>query len=177
MHEQIDWAKLGAEIGLKASYGEYGCGSDDARRALECIVGEDVLRASVDYYVEHRFGCELARAVLWQLHPFSAMLRCYEIFKSSESCESRRAAVELLRVVADGRAMAWISEFLEDEDALVQVWGIGVLDQLLGSNLIETESAEMLLRTAEQRRNRSVREQAAFIRSYLDSRPGGSESG
>jgi len=73
--------------------------------------------------------------------------------------------------------MTWISEFLEDEDALVQVWGIGVLDQLLWSNLIETESAEMLLRTAEQHRNHSVREQAAFIRSYLDSRPGGSESG
>ena len=135
------------------------------------------MRASVDYCVEHRFACELARAVLWQLHPFSAMLRCYEIFKSSESCESRRAAVELLRVVADGRAVTWISEFLEDEDALVQVWGIGVLDQLLWSNLIETESAEMLLRTAEQHRNHSVREQAAFIRSYLDSRPGGSESG
>lgn len=170
MSAEIDWAKLAGELGLRAPYGEYCCGSDDALRALELIIGEDTLRASVDYYVEHRLGSELARSVLWQLRPWSAMCRCHEIFKGPETIENRRSAVELLRVVADRRTLPWISEFLQDDDAFIQAWGAGVLDQLLYSELVEQEEAEELLRTAEQHSNKSVREQAEFIRGYLLSR-------
>src|ERR1035441_2944898 len=54
VNEEIDWAKLATELGLSAPYGEYSCGSDDAQRALEQIIGEDALRAIVDYYVDCR---------------------------------------------------------------------------------------------------------------------------
>jgi hypothetical protein len=173
----IDWEKLAEELGLEAPYGEYCCGSTDAQRALELLIGEDNLRASVDYYVEHRRGYELARSVLWQLRPWSAMSRCWEIYKGPGDIEVRRAAVELLRVVADQRAMPWIPEFLEDADAEVQLWGAGVLDQLFWSELIEPGDGENLLRAAEQHGNESVRERAAFIRSYLRSRTEARESG
>ena len=133
------------------------------------MIGEDTLRASVDYYIEHRPGSELARLVLWRLRPWSAMSRCWEVFKGLDEIEARRTAVELLRVVADRRALPWISEFLEDTDALIQTWGVGVLDQLLWSELIGQEEAEAVLRT-EQHSNESVRERAEFIRSYLLSR-------
>jgi hypothetical protein len=173
---EIDWAKLAGELELKAPFGEYYCGREDSQRALELIIGEDTLRGAVNYYVRAntgvntQTGSELARSVLWQLRPWSAMCRCYEIFKGPNSVETRRAAIELLRVVADRRTLPWISEFLQDDDAIIQAWGIGVLDQLLFSELVEPEEAEDILRTAEQHISESVRERAESIRGYLRSR-------
>ena len=95
------------------------------------------------------------------------MSYCYEIFKGPQAIETRRTAVELVRVVADRRALPWISEFLEDKDADIQACGVGVLDQLLWSELIEPEEAEDLLRTAEQHENELVRKRAEFIRGFL----------
>ena len=166
MSSDIDWESLAARLGLFAGDHEH-CSDDDARRALELIVGEDALRASVDYYLAGRRGSELARFVLWQIHPWSAMSYCYEIFKAHGEIEIRRMAVELLRAVADRRALPWVSEFLEDEDALIQVWGVGVLDQMLYKYLIEPEEAEDLLRKAEQHGNEAVRDRAGCIRDCL----------
>ncbi len=157
MSAEIDWQKLSAELGLLKPDGEAG-GSDDARKALELIIGEDALRASVDHYVAYRRGYELARSVLWQLRPWSAMSHCYEIFKRPKELALRRAAVELLRVVADRRALPWIPEFLDDSDPDIQSWGIGVLDQLLFSELLWPEEAEELIKTAELHQSERVRE-------------------
>jgi hypothetical protein len=173
---EINWAKLACELGLKAPFGEYCCGREDAQRALELLIGEDTLRGAVNYYIQANTGkdthtgSELARSVLWLLRPWSAMCGCYEIFKGANSVDTRRTAIELLRVVADRRTLPWISEFLQDEDALIQNWGIGVLDQLLFSELVEPEEAEEILRTAEQHSNESVRQRIKFIRGYLLSR-------
>jgi len=78
------------------------------------------------------------------------MGRCYEIFRQAESLDARRSAVELLRVVADHRAVPWIAEFLEDSDTGVQAWGAGVLDQILWSELVQPEDVEDLLHRDEQ---------------------------
>jgi hypothetical protein len=146
---EIDWEKLAAELGFLTADGESG-GSDQARHALELIIGEDALRASVDHYIAYHRGHELVRSVLWQLRPWSAMSYCYEIFKRPQKLADRRAAVELLRVMADRRSLPWITEFLDDSDPDIQAWGIGVLDQLLYSELISPEEAEALIMTAEQ---------------------------
>ena len=163
---EIDWQKLSDELGLLKPDGEAG-GSEDARRALELIIGEDTWRATVDHYVASRRGSELARYVLWQLRPWSAMSHCYEIFKGSHKLAVRRSAVELLRVVADRRALPWIPEFLNDSDPDIQTWGIGVLDQLLFSELVWPEEAEELIKMAELHRNDGVRDAAESIRSHL----------
>jgi hypothetical protein len=163
---KIDWEELASRLGLLAADGE-SSGSDAARRALELILGEDALRASVDHYLAHRRGSALARSVLWQLRPWSAMSYCYEIFKGPHPIKTRRTAVELLRAVADRRPLPWVSEFLADEDADIQAWGAGVLDQLLWCELIEPEESEDLLRTAEQHENELVRKRAEFIRGFL----------
>jgi hypothetical protein len=169
LRAKIDWEELASRLGLLTADGE-SSGSDQARRALELILGEDALRASVDYYLAYGRGSELARSVLWQLHPWSAMSYCYEIFKGPHAIETRRTAVELVRVVADRRALPWISEFLADKDADIQAWGVGVLDQLLWSELIKPEESEDLLRAAEQHANEAVRERAEFIRGFLHTR-------
>src|SRR5215475_14494074 len=81
------------------------------------------------------------------------MARCRELAALSNESETRRSAVELLRVVADRRFLPWVSEFLDDKDAHVQSWGIGVLDQLLWSELIESEEAEEVLERAAHHEN------------------------
>ena len=174
MTGRIDWEALAGQLGLierdaEGGLGESG-GSDEARLALERILGEAEMRAAVDHYVALRPGSELARSVLWLLHPGSAMLRCREIANDATDPEERRTAVELLRVVADRRALPWISDYLDDRDEGIQFWAIGILDQLLRSELIEPEEAEGLLQIADRHPNAQVREQAQFIRGFLADR-------
>ncbi len=64
----------------------------------------------------------------------------------------------------------WVEEFLRDGN--VAGWGIGVLDQLLWSHRIDPEDAMVvaLLDLAAQHQIDNVREQAAFITTYLHER-------
>jgi hypothetical protein len=169
MLDPIDWTTLVKQLGLLANGGEMSS-SGDARRALEILIGEPAIRASVDHYITRAPGSELARSVLWLMRPWSAMVYCYDIWKSSRSIEDRRTAVELLRVVADDRALNWVGQFLEDADEPIQIWGAGVLDQLLWSNLVEPEEAELVLVRAENHSSAAVRERVGFIRGYLRGR-------
>ena len=55
-------------------------------------------------------------------------------------------------------------------DLHVQSWGIGVLDQLLWSELIEPEEAQEILEKAAHHENGAVREQVESIQSFLKAR-------
>jgi hypothetical protein len=165
----IDWTALAKQLGTILEQGESG-GSEYAYRALEIIIGPENLRAAVDHYVAQQPGYELARSVLRQLHPWSAMVRCREIYLTETDIEVRRDAVELLRVVADRRVLPWIPEFLNDPDEGVQAWGAGVVDQLLWSKRVEPEECEALLSAMSQHPHHRVRELHAFISEYLATR-------
>lgn len=170
MSAVINWRRLAERVGTLHKTGESG-GDDYARRALELIIGEDQLRATVDYYVvEQGPGSELARSVLHVLHSWVAMQRCYELYCSDKDIEVRRFAIELLRVIADRRALDWVEEFLDNEDLDIQGWGIGVLDQLAFSGSVFLEECEALLDKADHHVNPYVREQATEIRRYLNNR-------
>jgi hypothetical protein len=171
----VDWETLAQQLGSFRSDGEFG-GSDLGRQALTLIVGADALRAAVDHYVDGRPGSQLARSVLALLRPAPAMERCLELFRSDSGVETRRTAVELLRVVADARGLGWVDEFLSDPDEGVQVWGAGLLDQLLWSEQVDPAECKALLDTMEQHPNPGVQGQAQWIRSFLDSRRESSES-
>ena len=175
MAEPIDWHNLAIQLGTLSPNSESG-GSDYAIRAIQLLLGEDQLRAAVDYCVQGQPGSELARSVLWHLHPWSAMQRCYEIYRSAESLGDRAYAVNLLNVVADRRALPWISGFLDDPDPDIQAWGVGVLDQLLWSGLIEIEECADLLEKARQHPHPEVRKSAAFIDGYLKMRQSSKET-
>jgi hypothetical protein len=163
---EINWDELAFTVRLSMPHGQTA-GSDAARRALEMILGEETLRSGVDYYIAKEPAYELVRSILWLLHPSGAIARCRELAMPPNELATRRSAVELLRVVADRRALPWVSGFLDDPDSQIQVWGIGVVDQLLFSNLIEPEEAEDVLEKAERHESAAVREQAESIRSYL----------
>jgi len=172
MAKDINWDEIADALRPEMPDRE-PAGTDAARRALEMILGEEALRGGVDYYVARRSASELVRSVLWLLRPWSAMVRCHELAGMSNEPEIRRSAVELLRVVGDRRALPWVSEFLDDSDSQVQGWGIGVLDQLLWSELIEPEEAEEVLQRAAHHENEAIREHVEFIRSFLRARSEG----
>jgi hypothetical protein len=169
MSSIIDWERLAQRLGSLHSDGESG-GSDLARKALEEILGSSVWRNAVDHYVADKPGYELARSVLWLIHPWAAMERCYEIYRTSQDTETRRNAVALLRVVADRRALSWVDEFLNDSDPGVQNWGAGMVDQLLWSELVEPEECQELLEKMKQHPNEHLRETATWIESFLQKR-------
>ena len=166
MLDPIDWTALAKQLGLLTETGEQ-CSWTDVQRALEILIGERAIRASVDDCIAGAPGTLLASEVLMLLRPWSAMVYCYDIWKSSRPIEERREAVRLLRVVADHRALSWVGEFLDDQDESIQSWGIGVLDQLLWRNLVLPEEAESLLVRAEGHANPVVREKTEWIRSFL----------
>ena len=173
MSEVVDWEALDGQVRTFED-GEdcsSGMSSGMAKQAIEILLGEETLKSAVDHYISGgKPGSELARFVLWQIHPWSAMKYCYDIYKSEEDIEDKRMAVELLRVVGDRRALEWIGEFLDDPDVGIQIWGVGLLDQLLCSDLVEPKEAKELLKKAKKHTNPQVRETAKFVRKYLKNR-------
>src|SRR5438132_12969587 len=109
---KIDWTDLARRLGSIESPGSEHAGSIMARVAVEELLGPEVFRSAVDHYVTRAPGAELARHILWLLHPWSAMERCQEIYISECDIDKRRNAVELLSVVADQRALAWVGTYL-----------------------------------------------------------------
>lgn len=166
---EIDWTAIARKLGAIHENGESG-GSSTALEAVALIIGSSNLRAAVDHYVSHKKGSELVRHVLWLLHPWCAMERCYEIYQNEKDQDARVDAIELLRVVADRRALPWIKGLLEDPDEGIQCWSAGIVDQLLWSHLVDPEECEELLQLMQNHTNKEVLERYSFIMEYLNER-------
>ncbi len=166
---EIDWAALAKQTGTDPNHG----GSSVARQALAAILGDNALRTAVDWYVKLRPAFEHARSVLSLLRPTAARDRCLEIYRSDPDPARRHAAVELFRVVAVANDLPMIEKFLADPDPAVQIWGIGVLDQLLVRQDIDDEAAEPYLRLAEHHPNPDVRAKHDFLRGRPDAETAG----
>ncbi|MBM4256368.1 MAG: ankyrin repeat domain-containing protein [Deltaproteobacteria bacterium] len=171
MKNSIDWQALAQQLGTLRSSGESG-GDDPARRALDVIIGPEQLRAAVDHYLAYRPGRELVRSVLHILHSWTATQYCYDVYRSNANLDMRRAAVELLRFIADNRALVWVEEFLTDEDAEIQGWGLALVDQLLFSERAFPEECSPFLDKAEQHANPHIRVRAAEIKRSFPSLAG-----
>lgn len=167
----IDWEALASKLSLiradaEGTVTEVGSRSH-ALAAVEELIGAERIASAVDHYVTGQPGAELARSVLWLLRPWSAMQRCREIFDSGLEQRVRRSAVELLRVVADHRALPWVEDFLADSDPEIQMWGVLVVDQLLIANLVDRASCEPVLSRARAHKNKQVRDMALRIEDQL----------
>lgn len=161
----IDWATLSEELDCGS-----GGGTKYARQALSKILGDEAIREAVDCYLSGRTGSELARSVLWHIHPQAGIDYCYRIFTEETDLDRRRSAVELLRVVADESALKWVPQFLDDPDGGIQVWGAGVVDQLLWSDFIDEEDCREVLDSMRNHKNPAVRERFEFIKEFLADR-------
>jgi hypothetical protein len=169
---RIGWEELAQKLGYityEGSLLKESGGTKNARMALAEIVGDKALRDAVDYNVSGEPGNETARSVLWLLQPSCAMERCHEIFKFSQDQEERSFAINLLQVVGDARALAWVPEYLADPNPGVQIWGIGIVDQLSWSRNVEPEDYLPIVEAALQHPNKRVRERAREIMAYIES--------
>jgi hypothetical protein len=169
MTQVIDWELLARELDT-FSDDETGARTERgnnslARQALERIIGPEHFVEAVEHYLYLRPGFELARSVLWVVRPWSAMLRCRRVFETDPDLRRRQRAVELLRVLADQRALPWIADFLADPDPGIQLMGAHVLDQLVFSSLVREHDCTELLDRAGRHPNASVREVASAIRA------------
>lgn len=169
VRDALDWEALARSVGSlrQDAPGAEAGGSAFARTALAMVLGVDELRRMVDWYVSFSPGFELVRSVLWLLHPWEAMDRCHELWASDADLETRRSAVELLRVVADGSVLPWIPAFLEDPDPAICDLAVQIVDQLVFADLVDASDAEEVLRRALDHREAAVRERAAEILDRL----------
>ena len=162
-----NWESIAKAVGGIDENGQETSSSDKARAAIEILLGPENIKEAVRYYVLHKPGSELLRGVLWQLHPYSAMEECFNIFKTSPDVRSKRSAIELLRVVADRRVIPWITELLEYDDEGVQNLAIGIIDQLIFSHLCEEEEVRDLIDFSKRHLNPYVQENAHEIQSMI----------
>ena len=166
MKNKIDWEKLAIKVGAIQGGNESGSGIF-ACKAIEELIGVQNIRDAVDYYINGGAGSELARYVIWNIHPWSAMEYCYEIYKSNTEIERKILAVELLRVAADERAIPWIKEFLLDSTSQIRGWGFGIVDQLLWSKLVDEDDMSELLELAESIDDDYLIDRVEYVRGYL----------
>jgi hypothetical protein len=163
--EPIDWESIARKVGSVIGGAQIG-GDHLAREALEILIGEEQIRKAVDYYVEWGPANELIRSICWLLAPWSAMQRCYEVFRTETDMDRRLNALDLLVVTADARTIPWVEEFLDHDEIVIQNFGARMLDQLIFSGRVDISDVESLVMKAEQHPNPSVRERIANVRTY-----------
>ena len=157
-----DWKELGKQIGSTQDGREVG-GDHFARIALQEVLGQQWIEATVEHIVAFKAGAELAMNCLRLLHSEKAVQYAYHIYKSS-SGERASQAVWLIKQIAHPVALEWVEEFLNDDN--VMGWGVGVLDQLLwGEHITFDARVELLLSFAEKKVQ--LKDQVAFIREYV----------
>jgi hypothetical protein len=110
---EIDWTALARELGTisetEHGWNESG-GHDVGQRAIVRMLGPHVAMSAVRAYVDGERGCELARSVLLVLRAPEAADDAWRIFRESTCDDERERAIELLRALADPRALPWYDE-------------------------------------------------------------------
>jgi HEAT repeat protein len=165
----IDWRSIAAQVGaLDPDGSERGCGTDTGRRALEILIGEDNLRAAIDYFISLQPGAFTVEMVLKIIRSEVAMNRCFEIYQSEPGTNRGCGAVFLLGCMADSKALPWVREFLADKNEAVRLNGLRVLQNILYGPLDDDElaTAKQLFDIAASDLDLSVRERASDIRKH-----------
>ena len=165
----IDWRSIAEQVGvLNPDGSEKGCVTDTGRRALEILIGEDNLRAAIDYFISLRPGAFTAEMVLKIIRSEVAMNRCLEIYKSEPGTYRACSAVFLLGCMADSKALPWVREFLEDSNEAIRLNGLRVLQNILFGPLGDDDlaTAKELFEIAASDADQTVRERASDIRKH-----------
>lgn len=160
----IDWSALDKQI-------DGGGGTESGIRALELIVGEEIIRSAVDHWIAFEPGYMTAEQTLLVMRSTVAMEYCYEIYRNEPNSDRSDRAIFLLSEMADWRFMRWARELMDDSRtrwntvvALERVWE-GPLDDE-GIDL-----AKELLARAESDADQSLRERALEIHKRLAANP------
>lgn len=160
----VDWESIALKLGVitvDPATGTYSerYGDKNGQEALEEILGPQFWIDAIDSYVNDVRGGGVIISILRTVRPKSGMQRCYEIYKSQTEIKDRRYVLTLLNQFADFSATKWASEFLQDPDEDINVWGACLLDKLLLNNWGDPPSEfEIALNEAEAHQSKRVRD-------------------
>ena len=139
-----------------------------AKLAIEKFLGESWIKETVDYIIGLEPEWLLAVNSLRILESEYAADYAYSIYKKSTDPDDARLAVGVIKDIAHPKSIEWIKEFIEDD--MVADVGLGVLDQLLWCEKIESSpKTEKLLDLATKKWS-EMSETVSFIRGYLENR-------
>lgn len=167
----MSWSELIAQAPPRDPHQAFGDPAQ-ARAALVGLLGEQTIANAVRAYVEGSPQAELARSLLELLAPPAAAEACRALLfdQADVPAPARQAACELLRVVADERALAWAEALIDDEDREVARLAMALVDRLLISGQVAPEQVDALVERAERSRDDGLREQARLTREELQRR-------
>ena len=94
--------------------------------------------------------------------------------RNHEDVEVRRMSAWLIKHLHVKESFNWLEEIIGDSDGAVASWGLGILDQLLWTEIIhyevEKEQVEYLFQFALERSDGKMQETIDFIRGYIEQR-------
>jgi len=173
---KTSWEELGLKLGtIKYQNGKYKgeIGSSEfAKEAIENILGNNWIKETTEYAISFKPGAELAMNCLKLIASLKAAEHAYSTYKNSGDQTKKSNAVWLIKHLKTKESYKWVEEFINDEN--VAIWGLGLLDQLLWSEIIdyeeEKERVDYLINLASKKNDPLLDENISFIRNYLKER-------
>jgi hypothetical protein len=184
----IDWAELAEHAGIvsrKTASGSHEAnqGTDEARRALEWLIGENNIRSGVELWLARRPGEQAAAATAWSvlmsIRSKTATELAYGAYRSART-EGRSGdaalAVILICGICHPVALDWVGEFVDYEPTANA--GLGLVDQALFRGVIyaDDDRLENWLYPTNSSSDPYVREAVRHIRESIAKWPMESQS-
>jgi hypothetical protein len=178
-HPRIDWAALAEPAGIVTRSmvgGGSGTnqGSEEARRALEWLIGDNNIRSGVELWLAGRLGEQAAAAAAWSVLTYIRSKRAtelaYEAYRRARAegrTDDAALAVILIDDICHPAALDWVDEFLAYEPTANP--GLGLVDQALFHGVIypEDERLERWLRAAEGKSDPYLQQAVQRIRESM----------
>ncbi len=175
----IDWAKLAGVAGIVTRKMPSGAsatnqGSEEGRRALEWLIGEDNIRGGVELWLAGRHGEQAAASAAWSVLTYIRSRKATEIAYGAyrrarewEDADMAVLAVGLIGDICHPDALDWVDEFVTYPPTANP--GLGLVDQALFRGVIYSDDArlEPWLRTAETSTDTWILEAARRIRTDM----------
>jgi hypothetical protein len=175
----INWAELAETAGIVTKYTATGGsstnqGSEEARRALEWLLGDNNIRHGVQLWLEGRQGEQAAASAVWSVlmyirsHKASKVaFEAYQAAKKEGNSDTAALAVLLISDICHPAALNWVEEFLAYGPTSNA--GLRLVDQALFQGVIYPDDSrlERWLSTAESNPDEYMQEAAHRIRTSM----------
>lgn len=156
-----NWAELAPLVPKNENLSK----NQEAKKALEMILGSEWLENSVDYVLNSLPNYELTLLVLRQLRSEKATLYACSLFHESNTFKQTQI-VWLLKHISHPIVLNWIEEFMAQPHTAQ--WAIGILDDLISSGLVNYHSVSSIIEKAKSNPIENVKELARRIYEYAE---------
>lgn len=150
---RVDWAALAERAGIVTRPTSSGGsmtnqGSEEARQALEWLIGEHNIRRGVELWLAGRAGEQAAAAAAWSVLTYicscTATEIAYEAYRAARK-EGDTAiaglAVVLISDICHPAALEWVDEFLAYGPTTNP--GLGLVDQALFRGVLDLDDERL----------------------------------